>query len=79
MFTHQSMHVRGDLNEARTDCQAVQRNYWAAKLLGVPDTIARRMPWIITTIYTRQGGTWGSCRPNTFLRNALSGKPWTSI
>jgi hypothetical protein len=42
MFTHESMHVRGERNEARTECQAVQRNYRAARLLGVPDSIARR-------------------------------------
>jgi hypothetical protein len=42
IFTHESMHIRGELNEARTECQAVQRNYRAAKLLGVPDTIAKR-------------------------------------
>jgi hypothetical protein len=42
LFTHESMHVRGELNEARTECQAVQRNYRAAKLLGVPDDIAKR-------------------------------------
>jgi hypothetical protein len=42
MFTHESMHVRGELNEARTECEAVQRNYRSAKLLGVPDATARR-------------------------------------
>lgn len=42
MFTHESMHVRGEMNEARTECQAVQRNYRAAKLLGVPDATARQ-------------------------------------
>jgi hypothetical protein len=42
MFTHESMHVRGELNEARTECEAVQRNYRSAKLLGVPDDIAKR-------------------------------------
>jgi hypothetical protein len=42
MFTHESMHVRGEMNEARTECQAVQRNYRSAKLLGVPDATARR-------------------------------------
>ena len=41
-LTHESMHVRGELNEAKTECQAVQRNYRAAKLLGVPDDIARK-------------------------------------
>ena len=42
MFTHESMHVRGELNEARTECEAVQRNYRSAKLLGVADATARR-------------------------------------
>lgn len=42
MFTHESMHVRGEINEARTECQAVQRNYRAAKLLGVPDATAKQ-------------------------------------
>jgi hypothetical protein len=42
LFTHESMHVRGELNEARTECQAVQRTYRAAKLLGVPDRVARQ-------------------------------------
>ncbi len=42
IFTHESMHVRGELNEALTECEAVQRNYRAARILGVPDAIARR-------------------------------------
>src|SRR5450755_4243443 len=42
MFTHESMHIRGEMNETLTECEAVQRNYRAAKLLGVPDTIAKR-------------------------------------
>jgi hypothetical protein len=42
IFTHESMHIRGEMNEARTECEAVQRNYRSAKLLGVPDAIAKR-------------------------------------
>jgi hypothetical protein len=42
IFTHESMHVRGEMNEARTECEAVQRNYRAAKMLGVPDAIAKQ-------------------------------------
>jgi len=41
MLTHESMHVRGEYNEARTECEAVQRNFRAAKLLGVPDRTAK--------------------------------------
>ncbi|HEY8095760.1 MAG TPA: hypothetical protein VIE65_06635, partial [Methylobacter sp.] len=32
MFTHESMHVRGEYNEVITECEAVQRDYRAAKL-----------------------------------------------
>ena len=42
IFTHESMHIRGELNEAVTECEAVQRNYRAATLLGVPDHIAKQ-------------------------------------
>jgi hypothetical protein len=42
LLTHESMHVRGELNEARTECEAVQRNFRAAKLLGVPAGTAKR-------------------------------------
>lgn len=42
IFTHESMHVRGELNEAAAECQAVQRNARTATLLGVSDSAARR-------------------------------------
>ncbi|BCA95812.1 hypothetical protein TUM19329_21730 [Legionella antarctica] len=36
------MHARGEYNEAKTECQAVQRNYRTAKLLGASDSIAKK-------------------------------------
>ena len=39
VFTHEAMHVRGELNEAKADCQAIQRDIYAAKLLGISDDI----------------------------------------
>ena len=42
LLTHESMHVRGEYNEARTECQAVQRNFRTAKLLGVSVRVAKR-------------------------------------
>jgi hypothetical protein len=41
LFTHEAMHVRGEKDEARTDCQAMQRHVRAAGLLGVPAELAR--------------------------------------
>src|SRR5450755_2809219 len=59
LFTHESMHVRGELNEARTECQAVQRNYRTAKLLGVPDAIAKQNALDIYNINYQQRGKIG--------------------
>jgi hypothetical protein len=42
MLTHESTHVRGEYNARATECQAVQRDYRAARLLGVPESVARK-------------------------------------
>ena len=42
IFTHESMHIRGERDEAVPECQAVQRNGRAAVLLGVPFAVASR-------------------------------------
>ncbi len=42
VFTHETMHIRGEMNEKNTECQAIQRNYRVAKLLGIPDSIAKK-------------------------------------
>jgi hypothetical protein len=41
LFTHEVMHVRGILDEAVTECHAVQYNRRMAGLLGVPPDLAR--------------------------------------
>jgi len=42
VFTHEAMHVRGEMNEQKTDCQAIQRNVRSAKLLGVLTHVAEQ-------------------------------------
>lgn len=42
VFTHEAMHIRGELNELKTDCQAIQRNIRAAIMLGVRVHIAEK-------------------------------------
>ncbi len=42
VFTHEVMHIRGEYNEARTDCQAIQRNHTLARAMGVSEYLARR-------------------------------------
>jgi hypothetical protein len=76
MLTHESMHVRGELNEARTECQAVQRNYRAAKLLGVPDRIAKQnaLEYFNTTYQER--GDSGPLQASYYSKECAPGKSW---
>jgi hypothetical protein len=87
MFTHESMHIRGELNEAVTECEAVQRNYRAAKLLGVPDDTAKTNSLDIYNINYRQRGQGGSmqrtyysdqCYPGGALDEHLSDSSWSA-
>lgn len=42
VFTHEAMHVRGETNEQKADCQAIQRNVRAGRLLGVLTHVAEQ-------------------------------------
>jgi hypothetical protein len=41
VLVHESMHIRGERNEARTECQAIQRYVRAAMLFGVTERLAK--------------------------------------
>ena len=87
MFTHESMHVRGELNEAVTECQAVQRDYRAAKLLGVPAAVAKRNALTYYTVFYQERGKVGGmqsayyseqCAPDRGLDEHLSDSTWST-
>jgi hypothetical protein len=87
LFTHESMHVRGELNEARTECQAVQRNYRAATLLGVSEATAKQNALDIYNINYQQRGTIGGmqaayysdqCAPGKTMDEHLSDSTWAT-
>jgi hypothetical protein len=87
MFTHESMHVRGELNEARTECEAVQRNYRAAKLLGVPDGIAKKNALDYYNNLYKERRNEGimqaeyysnECAPGKAMDEHLSDSPWAT-
>ena len=40
LLVHEAMHIRGELNESKTECQAIQRHVRAAKMLGVSHEVA---------------------------------------
>jgi hypothetical protein len=85
MFTHESMHARGEYNEAITECEAVQRDYRAAKLLGVPDKVARKNALdYYQNIYMLKGKIGGfqapyfsvECAPDKALDEHLADSTW---
>jgi hypothetical protein len=87
LLTHESMHVRGELNEARTECEAVQRNLRAARLLGVADRTARKNALdYYHSIYLPRAVSGGNpdkyfsdeCAPGKLLDERLSDSTWAS-
>lgn len=76
MFTHESMHVRGELDEARTECQAVQRNYRAAKLLGVPDAVAKRNALDYFNDGYQERGEIGGMTGAYYSKECAPGRDW---
>ena len=76
MFTHESMHVRGQLNEAKTECEAVQRNYRAAKLLGVPDDIASKNALDYYNILYKRRAIIGGLTGSYYSDQCAPGKAW---
>ena len=87
ILTHESMHVRGEMNEAATECQAVQRNYRTAKLLGVADAVARRNALqYYQEIYLHKGEIGGmqaayfsgECAPGKAMDEHLADSTWNT-
>ena len=87
MFAHEAMHVRGELNEAVTECQAVQRHYRAAVLLGIPDDMARKNSTLFyETQYKARAQIGGlqapyyseECAPGKKLDEQLEDSTWNS-
>jgi hypothetical protein len=87
IFTHESMHVRGEMNEARTECEAVQRNYRAARMLGVPGTVAKANALAFYNILYQQRGQIGGlqgeyysaqCAPGKAMDERLSDSTWAA-
>jgi hypothetical protein len=86
MFAHEAMHVRGEMNEAIAECQAVQRHARAAKLLGIaPDALAKQSGMTYYRVYYQQrkqiGGMQAAyytddCAPGKALDEKLEDSTW---
>ncbi|KTD74127.1 hypothetical protein [Legionella tucsonensis] len=79
ILTHESMHARGEYNEAKTECEAVQRNYRTAILLGVPDNIAKQnaLDYYKDVYLKRRDGYFSKeCAPGKAMDEHLSDSTW---
>lgn len=79
ILTHESMHARGEYNEAKTECQAVQRNYRTAKILGVPDHIAKQNALdYYNNYYLKRSDSYFSkeCAPGKMMDEHLNDSIW---
>lgn len=85
LFTHEAMHIRGEMSEPVTECQAVQRNHLAARLLGVPEALAEehavryfREVYALREQYGAFAAQYHSteCRPGGALDERLAGAVW---
>lgn len=66
LFTHEAMHIRGELNERKTDCEAIQRLIRAARLFEVPDYISiRHANHYYKNIYPRHPYFSEKCVPDS--------------
>lgn len=77
MFTHEAMHIRGEMVEHRTDCQALQRDVVAAEILGIPQHIAKdHTEEFYTTEYPKHPYYTDLCGPGKALDEYLMDAPW---
>jgi hypothetical protein len=79
VLTHESMHMAGTLNEAETECYAVQRDVWTATALGADRTQARQLArryW--QEVYPRMPDDYRSaaCTPGGQFDQHLPEPPW---
>lgn len=81
VLTHESMHMRGQLDEALAECEAVQRDEDTARMLGATErqaALLARTYWL--TVYPRMpdGYTTPDCHPGGSLDERLASSPWNA-
>lgn len=81
VLTHEAMHMRGQTNEAVTECQAMQRDAATARMLGASQRQAEglaRIYWRIVYPDMPEDYRTGDCKPAGQLDEGLESPPWLS-
>ena len=79
VLTHESMHMRGETDEATAECQAMQRDALTAQLLGASAAAARALAtayWLAVYPLMPEGYTSAQCRPGAAMDEHLADAPW---
>lgn len=77
VFVHESMHVRGEYDEQKTECQAIQRNYRSAKIMGLNEIQAQTFAVrYYTEAYPIHPYFTHRCQPNGELDENLYDSTW---
>ncbi len=80
VFTHEVMHIRGESDERKTDCQAIQRNHLLGEQLGINRRIARRNAVkYYKTQYPKHPYFSKDCGPRKKYDERLSGSIWRDL
>jgi len=80
LLVHEAMHVRGERNEQKTECQAIQRHYRTALLLGVPERLARlHSVKNYREQYPRHPYYSAACKPDSEWDEKLSDSTWNFL
>jgi hypothetical protein len=80
VLTHESRHLAGTLDEARAECEAVQRDAVTARLLGATAADAHRLArlyWAVDYPGMPDGYRSRDCAPGTSWDEHLPDPPWT--
>ena len=79
VLSHEAMHVKGELNEYKTDCMAFQRNHTMAKILGVPEGIANQNAIVIHRYRSSNHPYYSrECEPGGPYDENLPGAVWSN-
>ncbi len=77
VFTHEVMHIRGERNEQKTDCQAIQRNHLVGDLLGIDREVSmKNAKNYYSNFYPRHPYFHRSCKPGGKLDEKLPDSIW---
>ena len=74
IFAHEAMHIRGERDEAKTECQAIQRFARASMLFGISEDIARVNGMAYFNNYYQQRAQHGEMSSQYFSPECAPGK-----